>query len=60
MAIAAALGAAPPTVVAWVIPIPEEEAFWIKERGWKAYEELLERTSAAFFNLNRPPICGAE
>lgn len=35
-------GSSPPTVFVWALPIFEEEAQFVKERGWEPFEDLLE------------------
>lgn len=46
----------PPTVIAWVIPIHEKEANYIRANGWSKFEDLLEEEDPELWDLTRSPI----
>ena len=46
----------PPTIFVWLMPIMKDEATYIKEAGWSAFEDLLETAQCDFWNLNRDSI----
>ncbi len=49
-------GTEPPTVFAWIVPIHEEEAHYVRERGWEAFEERLEAADPDLCDLEREPV----
>jgi hypothetical protein len=46
----------PPTVLVWLIPLPCEDAEYVKRHGWESFEERLETMPVDFWDLNRPPL----
>ncbi|MBX3184234.1 MAG: suppressor of fused domain protein [Polyangiaceae bacterium] len=46
----------PPTVLVWLIPLPREDAEFVKTQGWEPFEDMLESTAVDFWDLNRPPL----
>lgn len=49
-------GSSPPTVLVWLIPLPPEDAEFVKAQGWESFEDKLEVASVDFWNLNRAPL----
>ena len=49
-------GSSPPTVLVWLIPLPLEDAEFVKMQGWEAFEDKLESAAVDFWDLNRPPV----
>jgi Suppressor of fused protein (SUFU) len=49
-------GTRPPTVFAWIVPIHGEEADYVRERGWEAFEERLEAAEADLCDLERDSV----
>ena len=49
-------GSSPPTVLVWLIPLPPEDAEFVKTQGWESFEDRLEAASVDFWDLNRPPL----
>lgn len=49
-------GTNPPTVLVWLIPMPPEEAEYVRDHGWEPFEEALESAEAELWDLNRNPI----
>ncbi len=49
-------GSAPPTIFAWVVPIHEAEAEFIRAKGWKAFDSLLEEKDPDLWDLHRTAI----
>jgi hypothetical protein len=47
---------APPTVIAWLIPITSEECRIVESRGWTALETLFEELEPDLFDLERSSI----
>jgi hypothetical protein len=46
----------PPTVFVWVIPIHETEVNFVRSKGWKKFEAMLESKEPDLWNLTRDPI----
>ncbi|WP_353890656.1 suppressor of fused domain protein [Micromonospora sp. WMMA1363] len=46
-------GSAPPTILIQLIPITEDEAALVRERGWNEFEDHLERRDPDLFDLRR-------
>lgn len=46
----------PETVFAWLIPISESEAVFIRMHGWSRFEDALEQADPDLFDLHRKPI----
>ena len=46
----------PSTVVVWIIPIYRQEAEYVKTHGWKAFEDLLEKTDPDLLDVTRFPV----
>jgi Suppressor of fused protein (SUFU) len=49
-------GSEPPTVFVWLVPILGSEANFVKLNGWNRFENILERNSPDFWDLNRPSL----
>lgn len=49
-------GSSPPTVLVWLIPLPREDAEFVKAQGWESFEDKLESAAVDFWDLNRPPV----
>jgi len=49
-------GTRPPTIFAWIVPIHEEEADYVRERGWEAFEERLEANDGDLCDLERESV----
>ncbi|WP_372500379.1 suppressor of fused domain protein [Sphaerisporangium perillae] len=49
-------GTTPETIMVWLIPIFSEEVQCIRERGWPAFEELLESQDPNLLDLSRVPL----
>jgi Suppressor of fused protein (SUFU) len=45
-------------VICWLIPITNRERLFIKNNGWRAFEELIERKDPDFFDLGRADLFG--
>jgi len=46
----------PWTIFPWVIPIMEQEAYFVKSNGWSEFADLLEYNNPDLLDLNRPSI----
>lgn len=46
----------PATVVVWLIPLSAAEAGFVRQKGWSAFEELLEDADPDLFDLERPSL----
>lgn len=46
----------PSTVFAWIFPIFESEANYIREHGWEAFEDILETKDPDLWDLNRHSV----
>ena len=44
-------------VIAWLVPITQIEAFYIRNYGWEKFENLLERKNPNLFDFDRPDLC---
>jgi Suppressor of fused protein (SUFU) len=49
-------GSDPETVIVWLVPISTGEATLVRERGWSAFEELLEAADPDLFDLHRASL----
>lgn len=49
-------GTQPPTVFVWIIPIHDEEADFVRERGWEAFEDRLEAAEVDLCDLERESV----
>jgi len=49
-------GSSPATVIVWLIPITSQESAYVRERGWDAFESLLEESQPDLFDLARKSI----
>jgi len=49
-------GSEPPTVFVWLIPLPAEDAEYVKATGWESFEDRLEKADINFWNLDRPAL----
>jgi hypothetical protein len=49
-------GTEPPTVFAWIVPIHEEEADYVRQQGWEAFEERLEAADIDLCDLGRDSV----
>jgi hypothetical protein len=43
-------------VIAWVVPISENEMAYVAHKGWPAFEELLETSDPDLMDLQRPQL----
>lgn len=43
-------------VIAWLVPVSGQEAAFIRDRGWPAFEDLLVEVDPDLADLNRPSI----
>jgi hypothetical protein len=43
-------------IFAWLIPITTREAEFVREKGWNAFEDVLERASTDLFALRRGSV----
>ncbi|OPZ81280.1 MAG: Suppressor of fused protein (SUFU) [bacterium ADurb.Bin429] len=48
----------PPTVFVWLIPIRTEEAQFIHQQGWDAFEERLEAANPDLLDFQRQTVVG--
>jgi hypothetical protein len=46
----------PPTVFAWVVPIHETEADFVRRQGWKNFETVLEDQDPDLWDLHRNSV----
>ena len=44
-------------VIAWLVPITQSEAFYIRNHGWEKFESLLEREDPNLFDFDRSSLC---
>jgi hypothetical protein len=44
-------------VIAWLVPITQSETLYVREHGWEAFENLLERNDPDLFDLDRASLC---
>jgi hypothetical protein len=49
-------GTKPATVFVWIVPIHEEEATFVRERGWEAFEERLEAADPDLCDVDRESV----
>lgn len=49
-------GSDPPTVFAWLFPIGDSEADFVRERGWIAFEDEVEKQDPNLLDPHRPMI----
>jgi hypothetical protein len=49
-------GTQPPTVFVWVVPLHEEEAGFVREHGWEAFEDRLEAAEVELCDLDRESV----
>ncbi|WP_407316045.1 suppressor of fused domain protein [Pseudomonas sp. nanlin1] len=47
----------PPTVLVWLIPLYETESAFVKQQGWRAFEQLMESKNPDLLDFNRPHLC---
>jgi len=50
----------PATVFVWLIPITGQEAEFVKSTGWSKFEDILERSSPDFWDLDRESVIEAK
>jgi hypothetical protein len=43
-------------VFAWLLPVYENEAEWIRKNGWRAFESLIVEGRPALLDPDRPPL----
>lgn len=46
----------PSTVFVWLIPVMSKEIKFIRDKGWNAFEDILETSDCNFWDLNRPSV----
>ena len=49
-------GSSPPTVIVWLVPLPLEDAKYVRTQGWESFEDKLEAACVDFWDLNRAPL----
>ena len=49
-------GTSPSTVLVWLIPILADEARYVEEHGWEAFEDLLEQKNPDLWDLRRTSV----
>jgi hypothetical protein len=49
-------GFSEPLVIIWLVPITPEEALYVQESGWDAFEDLLESAEPDLLDLERPSL----
>lgn len=49
-------GTSPSTVLVWLIPIFENEAKYVQEHSWEAFEDILEQQDPDLWDLNRGAV----
>jgi hypothetical protein len=49
-------GFSEPLVIIWLVPITPEEALYVRESGWNAFEYLLETANPDLLDLERPSL----
>ena len=45
-----------PLVIIWLVPITPEEALYVQESGWDAFEDLLQSADPDLLDLERPAL----